>query len=398
VIDQSLNMRSRHELVRKVNQQRIMQIVSERNPIGIPQIIKLSGLSRPTVDQIVGFFLENGLLRESGFTQGRPGRKAALYELNPSTGFGVGVDLGGSKVACAIADVGGKILIQGYEQINPEGGTQIIAQIIELIKKVSKEAGISEEKIRQIAIGTPGILSEDGKLSLGANIGNLDGMHLSDILRKLFDVDVDVENDLNLAAVGEFLHGAAREVMNFALIQLGTGIGSGIFIDGHLVRGSRGAAGEVSFLPLFGDPDDPWAVENGLAESFLGTKGILKRYDNICGKPADVTVKDIFERANKGELEAKQLVGEVGKNLAYVAVSLKAVADPELIVIGGGIGSNPALLPIVQTWANRLVPFEVNIRSTSLEAKAGVIGAAAFAAEKIRTRMMVGTRERKSHG
>jgi predicted NBD/HSP70 family sugar kinase len=397
VIEQVSSVRNRHDLVRKVNQQRIMKIVSEQNPIGIPQLIKLSGLSRPTVDQIVELFLENGLIRESGFTHGRPGRKAALYELDPNTGFGVGVDLGGSKIACAISDVGGKILVQEYEQITPDGGTQIIAQIIELIQKVCKKADIPLEKIRQIAIGTPGIISEDGKLSLGANIGNLDGMHLSNILRKLFDVDVDVENDLNLAAVGEYLHGAAREVMNFALIQLGTGIGSGIFVDGHLVRGSRGAAGEVSFLPLFGNPEDPWALENGLAESVLGTKGILKRYDALCGKEVAVTVKEIFERAASGEKEAKEMVDEVGKKLAYVAVCLKAIADPELIIIGGGIGSNPALLPIVQSWANKLVPFEVRIKSTSLEAKAGVIGAAAYAAEKIRTRMMVETTERKSY-
>ena len=396
MIEQVPSIRGRHDLVRKINQQRIMKIVSEQNPIGIPQLIKLSGLSRPTVDQIVELFLENGLIRESGFTHGRPGRKAALYELDPNTGFGVGVDLGGSKIACAIADVGGKILADIYEPINPKGGTEIIAQIIEMIQKITKKADITSNKIKQISIGTPGILSEDGKLSLGANIGNLDGMHLSNILRKLFDVEVDVENDLNLAAVGEYLHGAAKEIMNFALIQLGTGIGAGIFIDGQLVRGSRGAAGEVSFLPLFGNIEDPWAIENGLAESVVGTKGILRRYQEITGAKTDLTVKEIFSLAQKGDDVSRQIVDEIGKNLAYIAVSIKAIADPQLIVLGGGIGSNPILLPIVQKWANKLVPFDVEIHVTSLDAKAGVIGAAAYAAEKIRTRMMVETTERKN--
>ena len=87
MIDPIPSVRDRHDLVRKINQQRIMKIVSEKNPIGIPQLIKASGLSRPTVDLIVSLFLENGLIRESGFTQGRPGRKAALYELDPNTGF-----------------------------------------------------------------------------------------------------------------------------------------------------------------------------------------------------------------------------------------------------------------------------------------------------------------------
>jgi predicted NBD/HSP70 family sugar kinase len=394
VIDPIPSVRDRHDLVRKINQQRIMKIVSEKNPIGIPQLIKASGLSRPTVDLIISLFLENGLIRESGFTHGRPGRKAALYELDLNTGFGVGVDLGGSKIACAIADIGGKILADIYEPINPKGGSSIIAQIIEMINNVAQKANISPDKIKQISIGTPGVISKDGQLSLGANVQNLDGMHLQSILRKLFDVEVGVENDLNLAAVGEFLHGSAKEILNFALIQLGTGIGAGIFVDGQLVRGARGAAGEVAFLPLFGDLTDPWAVENGLIESVVGTKGITKRYQELTKSNKQVTVKEIFELASKGQPDALTVVQEVGKYLGYLCASLKAIVDPELIIIGGGIGSNQMLLPIIQQWANKLVPFEVKIITTNLDVKAGVIGAAAYAAEKIRTRMMVETTER----
>lgn len=394
VIDPIPSVRDRHDLVRKINQQRIMKIVSEKNPIGIPQLIKASGLSRPTVDLIISLFLENGLIRESGFTHGRPGRKAALYELDLNTGFGVGVDLGGSKIACAIADIGGKILADIYEPINPKGGSSIIAQIIEMINNVAQKANISPDKIKQISIGTPGVISKDGQLSLGANVQNLDGMHLQSILRKLFDVEVGVENDLNLAAVGEFLHGSAKEILNFALIQLGTGIGAGIFVDGQLVRGARGAAGEVAFLPLFGDLTDPWAVENGLIESVVGTKGITKRYQELTKSNKQVTVKEIFELASKGQPNALTVVQEVGKYLGYLCASLKAIVDPELIIIGGGIGSNQMLLPIIQQWANKLVPFEVKIITTNLDVKAGVIGAAAYAAEKIRTRMMVETTER----
>lgn len=395
VIDPIPSVRDRHDLVRKINQQRIMKIVSEKNPIGIPQLIKASGLSRPTVDLIVSLFLENGLIRESGFTQGRPGRKAALYELDPNTGFGVGVDLGGSKIACAIADIGGKILADIYEPLNPKGGSTIIAQIIEMINQVAQKADIPTDKIKQISIGTPGIISKDGQLSLGANVSNLDGMHLQSILKKLFDVEVDVENDLNLAAVGEYLHGSAKEVLNFALVQLGTGIGAGIFIDGQLVRGSRGAAGEVAFLPLFGDLNDPWAVENGLIESVVGTKGITKRYQQLTNSDKPITVKEIFELAQSGHSQANTVVEEVGKHLGYLCASLKAVTDPELIILGGGIGSNPVLLPIIQSWTKKLLPFEIKIVTTKLDVKAGVIGAAAYAAEKIRTRMMVETTERE---
>lgn len=395
VIDPMPRVRDRHDLVRRINQQRLMKIVSEQNPIGIPQLIKLSGLSRPTVDLIVSVFVENGLIRESGYTHGRPGRKAALYELNPGTGFGVGVDLGGSKIACAIADIGGKILADNYELIDPKDGSVVVAQIVESINAVAKKAKIDPKKIKQISIGTPGILGSDGKLSLGANVSNLEGMHLQSTLSKLFGVEVDVENDLNLAAVGEFLHGAAKETLNFALIQLGTGIGAGVFIDGQLIRGAKGGAGEIAFLPLFGDLNDSWSVENGLLESVVGTKGIIRRFIQLSKHSSEITVKEIFELAKNGDANAITVVDDIGKYLGYACASLTAIADPELIIIGGGIGSNPVLLPIIKKWANKLLPFEVKISSTQLDVRAGVIGAAAFAAEKIRTRMMVEPTERE---
>ncbi len=325
MIDPIPSVRDRHDLVRKINQQRIMKIVSEKNPIGIPQLIKASGLSRPTVDLIVSLFLENGLIRESGFTQGRPGRKAALYELDPNTGFGVGVDLGGSKIACAIADIGGKILADIYEPLNPKGGSTIIAQIIEMINQVAQKANISTDKIKQISIGTPGIISKDGQLSLGANVSNLDGMHLQSILKKLFDVEVDVENDLNLAAVGEYLHGSAKEVLNFALVQLGTGIGAGIFIDGQLVRGFRGAAGEVAFLPLFGDLNDPWAVENGLIESVVGTKGITKRYQQLTYNELNCRANQLAHYLQKLGVKPEELVGICLERSLDMIVGLLAI-------------------------------------------------------------------------
>lgn len=395
MIDPMPRVRDRHDLVRRINQQRLMKIVSEQNPIGIPQLIKLSGLSRPTVDLIVSVFVENGLIRESGYTHGRPGRKAALYELNPGTGFGVGVDLGGSKIACAIADIGGKILADNYELIDPKDGSVVVAQIVESINAVAKKAKIDPKKIKQISIGTPGILGSDGKLSLGANVSNLEGMHLQSTLSKLFGVEVDVENDLNLAAVGEFLHGAAKETLNFALIQLGTGIGAGVFIDGQLIRGAKGGAGEIAFLPLFGDLNDSWSVENGLLESVVGTKGIIRRFIQLSKHSSEITVKEIFELAKNGDANAITVVDDIGKYLGYACASLTAIADPELIIIGGGIGSNPVLLPIIKKWANKLLPFEVKISSTQLDVRAGVIGAAAFAAEKIRTRMMVEPTERE---
>ncbi len=380
------NFRDRHDIVRRANESRLIRIVASHHPIGKPELVKLSGLSRPTVDLIVDGFIEKGVIKSTGLSFGRPGRKATLFELDANAGFGIGFDLGGSKLAGAIANIAGEILAEELEPTAKPAGPKTVAQMVEIAKRLCEKTNIDIDRVSQVTVGTPGIMNELGELSLGENVDQLEGVHLQKVLSRMLEAEVVVENDVNVAALGEFFHGTAIGVNNFALLQVGTGIGCGIFVDGKLIKGHRGGAGETAFLPLFGDPNDPNAISNGLLESVAGSKGIVKEFAKQTGE--DVTVKDICQRAKSGEIVALNLVDSVAKYWGYACASLFAIVDPEIIILSGGIGCNPMFLDKVRTVTNSLLPYHVTIKQSQLENRAGVIGAASFSAERVRDKMI----------
>jgi predicted NBD/HSP70 family sugar kinase len=255
-----------------------------------------------------------------------------------------------------------------------------------MAKRLCERADVDIARITQVTVGTPGIMNELGELSLGENVDQLEGVHLQKILSKMLDAEVVVENDVNVAALGEFFHGTAIGINNFALLQIGTGIGCGIFVDGKLIKGHRGGAGETAFLPLFGDPNDPNAISNGLLESVAGSKGIVKEFAKQTGE--EIAVKEICQRAKSGDLVAMNLIDNVSKYWGYACASLSAIVDPEMIILSGGIGCNPVFLEKVRAVTNSLLPYQVIIKQSKLENRAGVIGAASFSAERVRDKMI----------
>ncbi len=380
------NFRDRHDIVRRANESRLIKIVAEHHPIGKPELMKLSGLSRPTVDLIVDGFIEKGVIKPTGMSFGRPGRKATLFELDANAGFGLGFDLGGSKLAGAISNIAGEILAEEIEPTAKPAGPKTVAQMVDMAKRLCERADVDIARITQVTVGTPGIMNELGELSLGENVDQLEGVHLQKILSKMLDAEVVVENDVNVAALGEFFHGTAIGINNFALLQIGTGIGCGIFVDGKLIKGHRGGAGETAFLPLFGDPNDPNAISNGLLESVAGSKGIVKEFAKQTGE--EIAVKEICQRAKSGDLVAMNLIDNVSKYWGYACASLSAIVDPEMIILSGGIGCNPVFLEKVRAVTNSLLPYQVIIKQSKLENRAGVIGAASFSAERVRDKMI----------
>jgi predicted NBD/HSP70 family sugar kinase len=380
------NFRDRHDIVRRANESRLIKIVAEHHPIGKPELMKLSGLSRPTVDLIVDGFIEKGVIKPTGMSFGRPGRKATLFELDANAGFGLGFDLGGSKLAGAISNIAGEILAEEIEPTAKPAGPKTVAQMVDMAKRLCERADVDIARITQVTVGTPGIMNELGELSLGENVDQLEGVHLQKILSKMLDAEVVVENDVNVAALGEFFHGTAIGINNFALLQIGTGIGCGIFVDGKLIKGHRGGAGETAFLPLFGDPNDPKAISNGLLESVAGSKGIVKEFAKQTGE--EIAVKEICQRAKSGDLVAMNLIDNVSKYWGYACASLSAIVDPEMIILSGGIGCNPVFLEKVRAVTNSLLPYQVIIKQSKLENRAGVIGAASFSAERVRDKMI----------
>jgi predicted NBD/HSP70 family sugar kinase len=203
---------------------------------------------------------------------------------------------------------------------------------------------------------------------------------------------VALDNNVNLAALGERWRGHARDVATFAFLAVGAGIGMGLVHNGELVRGGHGAAGEVAYLPLPGAVPQAQRVGHGRERLALEAGGyailaaLRARADWPGTRPQSVA--ELFAQAAAGVAPARELVEAEGYQVGLTVASACAVFDPELVVLGGGIGCNPMLLPVVRDTVQALVPFPPRLEISALGDVASLTGALSIALDRARTELL----------
>jgi predicted NBD/HSP70 family sugar kinase len=226
--------------------------------------------------------------------------------------------------------------------------------------------------------------------SLAYNVTPEGGFDPLAVLRGRFDLPVLVDNNVNLAAVGEKWFGLARGISTLVYIAIGAGIGMGVIIDDELVRGAHGAAGEIGYLPLVGDPFDPRHRLHGGLEDEVAAAGILAAFQSRRGDRASdaSTAHEVFDLARSGDPTAREVVDNVASLLGAAIATVCAILDPELVVLGGGIGASPLLLRPVRGAAAALVPITARIETSLLGDRAALQGAIAVALQAARAQLL----------
>jgi glucokinase len=184
-----------------------------------------------------------------------------------------------------------------------------------------------------------------------------------------------------MAALGEQRTGSGHEYRDFVFVAVGTGIGMGIVVNGNLCRGARGAAGEISYLPLGTDPFDPANQIRGALEEAVAGATIARRYEEATGERVSVPV--VFERAGAGDEHALAAIDDEAKHIALAVAAVGAVLDPEAVVLGGGVGSRTELLEPVRRWLGRLGAHAPIVKTSLLGHRAALIGAIAAARHEL---------------
>ncbi|CAM5770989.1 N-acetylmannosamine kinase [Labrys miyagiensis] len=374
---------AQHRVSRLISRRVVFESLLHKGPISRADLSKETGLSKQTISEIVDSFDQQGWVRQTGRTSGNVGRTALLYEIARDTGFVVGVDLGGTKVSAAIADIAGEILSEITEPTDPRGGQAVLEQVVALASQLTRNVRTSLKQVRSVVIGTPGVaIPETGSIDLAPNIADLAEIDAFGFFSRKFKGLLRIENDVNLALLGEIWQGCARDVSNVAFIALGTGIGLGIFSNGQLVRGATGAAGEIGFLPLGRDPFSADARIHGSLELEVGAVGIVARYHAAGGRAA-ADVRQIFEHFEQGDEIARRVIGETSRMIALAIASVCVVLDPKLLVLGGSIGGRPEILQLVQEDLKGCAPRPIEVRASALRNRAGVVGALAAALSQL---------------
>ena len=361
-----------------VARQQSVRLVVERllrdRSVSRAEIARSTGLSKQTISEVMRDLERDGWVHEDGQIQGSVGRSAVTYALRPDAAFVLGIDLGGTKLHIALADLHGEIVAESIEPTSCDGGAAVVAQIDRMKDALLQRASVSAQRLRGGVMGSPGMVDPaSGSIAIAPNIPGLDSLDVRAALRERLGIDITIENDVNLAAIGEHWRGNSRRARSFAFIAVGTGIGMGIFSDGYLVRGARGAAGEIAYLPLGGDPYDARGLRFGTLETAIGSAGIVERYLGLGGSPGS-TVRDVFDRLDIEEA-ARITIDEVSRILTTAILAVHSILDSEIIILGGSIGARPELKLRIDEHLGRCMREPVRIELSALGNRATLIGA-----------------------
>ena len=383
---------SRLSLLRELGEQAVLETIFRRGPITRPEIAAATNLSKPTVSAAVSRLEQGGLVHTAGTRGGQRGRKPVSYMVSSRAGFVVGADIGGSNLRVAAADLFGEPICDLRQPTAKDGGRAIGGQILDMVSQVIDQASAVHGQPLALGLSSPGVVDRaSGRItSLAYNVVPEGGFDPVEVLSERLDLPVLVENNVNLAAVGEKWFGLARGVSTMVFIAIGAGIGMGIIIDDEVVRGAHGAAGEIGYLPLAGDPFDPRHRLHGGLEDEIGATGIVAAFNQrrAGADPEFSSVQEVFDLAVAGNATAQSVVDEVASRLGTAIATVCAILDPALVVLGGGIGSSPLLLGPVRGAAAALVPITARIETSLLGERAALQGATAIALQAARTTLL----------
>ncbi len=367
-------------LLRAINARSILELIQRTGPVSRAQVARESGLSKPTVSLNLAALLEAGLVREVGRTSGRRGPSAMLYDLNPEAGLVAGIDVGRYWVRAALADITGTTVGRRRERARASSARALIGQIGAIAHGLAAEAGVDWDQVNHVTVGSPGVFEPTrGAVILAPNLPGWGRHGLVEALAGELGTRVGVENDVNLAAVGERWRGLGQGVGNFGFLSVGTGVGMGLVLDGKLYRGSSGAAGEVGYLPIGADPHDRHVRRRGAFEEAAGGAGVV-RTAHEAGMKGSLTPKKVFALARKGDPLAERVVETEAQRLALGLAVVTAVVDLELVILGGGIGGNAdLLLEPVERELRALSPLRPRLVASALGDDAVLQGALATA-------------------
>ena len=367
---------ARPPLIRAMNEQLLLEHIRTLGPCSRAELARVSGLSKPTVSQALGNVERAGLVQAAGQRTGVPGRSALLYEIRPDAGLVLALDIGHEYVRGAMADLAGEVRARSTLRARATSVRGRVGELVRLADVLCNEAGITRSAITQTVIGSPGVYDpQRDTMRLTGGLAGWDQPAALAGLRAAFGESVLIENDVDAEALAERALGHGRDVDDFAFVHVGTGIGMGLVLGGQLRRGVHGVAGEIAFMPLSegSGSDEGDARKRGELEACAAAAAVV-RAARKAGIRGPVTARRVFDAAARGDDRAAAVVAEEARLVAKAICAVITVVDPELIVLGGGIGQAPGFADAVSGQLQTLAPVRPVVRVSALGSDAVVDG------------------------
>lgn len=359
-------------LVRDINLSLIMSRLIEHAPLSRAGLAETTGLNKSTVSSLVKQLLDLQFVREVGFNLGGIGRPSVQLEINPNAGYIVSCELGVESIEVMFANFGAEVIWKRREAIDtPDRQDAIIKQLMALLHEAVRVPALPcghEDCLLGLAVGAPGLASAaDGTLLFAPNLGWHD-VPLQELLQREFgDLAIFLENEANMAALGEYFFGVAQGHREVLYLSAGVGLGGAVVRNGLLFKGATGYASEFGHMTL--DPNGPLCncQNRGCWETFVSERALFRliRQAVEAGQPSvlavpargeasTLTVPLVVQAAEQGDQVALSALEEIGRYLGIGIASLINGLNPDLVVLGGSLSlAGKFILPAAKAEVDR---------------------------------------------
>ena len=364
-------------LIRELNERSVLDTLRAHGALHAAEIARHIGLSKPTTADILRSLSDNGLIQEYSPGEEDSKRARSVYEAISDVRVSLGIDIGSRFIRAAIGDLNQKMRAEISVPVTSLELKDLTKVMHKAVESVLKSSGYTLKDVAAIVVGTPGVIDHStGIVSIAGTINSLDGVNLSAHIEKEFGIRPTLENDINLVTAAEQSAGHGQGLENFAVLSVGSGLGSGLVLNGQLHRGHRGAAGEVFYVP-FGDPRDTHRSATNPSGDRIAeiTRGLAKGFKSTVLAEPYSTI-DILNAAKSGDELGKAVVALEAERIALYVAAISAVTDVELVVLSGGIGRQAAFfIEPIKKLVSEIVPFPPRIEVSTLGDTGILIGA-----------------------
>jgi glucokinase-like ROK family protein len=358
------------------------------------------GVGRNTVGHEVRRLLDAGVLEAAGFTESHGGRRSLLVRVSPAAGYVGAVDLGATSIDVAITTLASDVVAQSGEDIDIAAGPRpILDRAAVMLRDLLAGRGADLADLRAVGLGVPGPVSQaDGRVVAPPLMPGWNDFPLREALSERLRCPVFVDNDVNVMAIGEHARGAVRDVGDFVFVKVGTGIGTGLFVNSALVRGADGCAGDLGHVCV--EPAGPTCTcgNVGCLEAVAAGPAIARAGEDaaragrapllaaMLERKDALDARDVGDAAGHGDLGALTVVRAAAARIGAALATMVSLLNPSAIVIGGGVSriGHVFLAEIRTAVYARSLPLATRnlpIVPSALGANAGVVGASVVATE-----------------
>lgn len=401
------------KLLRAMNERALLGLLLERGPLTRGELRELTGLSKPTISEVLRRLTAAGLAVQAGQTSGRRGPNAEIYAANPTAAHAAAVsvretaDASRAVLSGALCDLAGVIVAEWEETVGFGSGTGPADVVSAALTQLCRSARLAPGQVRHVEIGVPGSYDPGTRTIRHIHVTGWGRPGLVDELARRLNTAVTVENDVNLAAIAERSRGAAGDCDSFALIWFGEGLGLAVDLGGVLIRGARGGAGEIGYLPVGLDQNarrtELQDLLGGAAVLALaaqhGLRGAPTAADAVAAAAAEATVPSRAEPTGGASADgagteaaggADAFLDALAARIAWALAGVAAILDPALIVLGGDLAraAGPVLADRVSTALRATSPLETTIAVTGVAGDRVLLGALDSALRVVRTNLI----------